>query len=436
MADSSGSSVPLQPAAEREDGNVESAANGMGAPHKEPKVNSKPASQRPRKPNYAKLHAQPLPVVTYPLPAFVPHNPLSLLRIAYLICSQYFKPPASHPSKRHVAYLSYETRSVHVTDPASVRALWEQGFFGKGSLSRSEPTWLDREKHRRGVESGQIKAEDYTNKRRQERREMKNERARKEREALEEQLRKEGKLADEATLESTVSENSATATLASGASVLDNGPDNLQSAEKSEKSANVSKELALDEPIQNEEHLQLSLEEAFFLTYGLGVLEVVAARTKKTVEPLQLFQLCRSLSYFPPSSALQVRPDDPFLLKYVVYHHFRSRGWVVRDGVKFSVDYMIYNRGPVFSHAEFAVHIVPSYSDPYWKDQEKKESNPWWWLHCVNRVQSQVLKTLVLVYVEVPPPIEGPVKDIGEYLGRYKVREFVLRRWVANRMRG
>jgi tRNA-splicing endonuclease subunit Sen2 len=27
---------------------------------------------------------------------------------------------------------------------AAVRLLWERGFFGKGSLSRSEPTWRDR----------------------------------------------------------------------------------------------------------------------------------------------------------------------------------------------------------------------------------------------------------------------------------------------------
>ncbi|KAH7054384.1 tRNA-splicing endonuclease subunit SEN2 [Macrophomina phaseolina] len=416
MSDQVQSSTSMPSAVEHQNGVVDAAANGQGAQHK----NSKP--------NYAKLHAQPLPVVTYPLPAFVPHNPLSLLRIAYLICSQYFNPPTSHPPNRHVAYLSYETRSVHVTDPASVRALWEQGFFGKGSLSRSEPTWLDREKHRRGILSGQIKAEDYTNKRRQERREMKNERARKEREALEEQLRKEGKLVDE----SLPTQNS-TETLQSGESSIKTA--RSDGSALVEKTTVFSTDIAVDEPVQNEEHLQLSLEEAFFLTYGLGVLEVVAARTKKVVEPLQLFQLCRSLSYFPPSSALLVRPDDPFLLKYVVYHHYRSRGWVVRDGIKFSVDYMVYNRGPVFSHAEFAVHIVPSYSDPYWKDQEKKEQSPWWWLHCVNRVQSQVLKTLVLVYVEVPPPAEGPVKDIGAFLGKYKVREFVLKRWVANRMR-
>lgn len=36
------------------------------------------------------------------------------------------------------------TGSVWVTDPASVLALWTRGNFGKGSLSRSEPTYLKR----------------------------------------------------------------------------------------------------------------------------------------------------------------------------------------------------------------------------------------------------------------------------------------------------
>lgn len=36
------------------------------------------------------------------------------------------------------------TGSVWVTDPAGVLALWTRGNFGKGSLSRSEPTYLKR----------------------------------------------------------------------------------------------------------------------------------------------------------------------------------------------------------------------------------------------------------------------------------------------------
>ena len=143
-------------------------------------------------------------------------------------------------------------------------------------------------------------------------------------------------------------------------------------------------------------------------------------------------------------------PDDQFLLNYVAYHHFRSLGWVVRPGIKFSVDYLLYNRGPVFSHAEFAVIIIPAYSDRYWNtpggrgQRRIEEQKDWWWLHCINRVQSQVKKTLVLCYIEIPSPLgldldlnlyaEGPL-DVGKLLRRYKVREFVVRRWQANRSR-
>ena len=108
---------------------------------------------------------------------------------------------------------------------------------------------------------------------------MKNERARKEREALEEQLRKEGKLVDESTLASAAQESSAAATLASETPGQDNASDSLTSAEKS---ANALKELALDEPVQNEEHLQLSLEED-----GLETLEALPMSLATLPEPLR-----------------------------------------------------------------------------------------------------------------------------------------------------
>ncbi|KAF2143770.1 uncharacterized protein K452DRAFT_161974 [Aplosporella prunicola CBS 121167] len=428
------------------------------------KQDAKPTVQRARRPNYAKIHAQPLPVVVHPLPAFVPHNPLSLLRVAWIIISQYFAPPASHPPARHIGYWSAETRSIHVTDPASVRALWEQGFFGKGSLSRSEPTWLDREQQRKGVLSGRIAAEDYTQVRRKERKEYKNERARKEREALEEQLRREGKLVDAAGRDAAASaaakrqdalETQAPAGTTEGgdgeavAPSTEEAVAQQQQQEKEEEENMADDELLADAPIANQEHLQLTLEEAFFLHYGLGVLDIVDPSTNTSLNTFSLLRLCRTHSYFPPlNPTAPLRPDDPFLLKYAAYQHFRSRGWVARDGVKFAVDLMLYNRGPVFSHAEFAAVVLPAYSHAYWRQQQRgeegregrtrKEQSPWWWLHCVNRVQAQVLKSLVLVYVEVPPPMEGEgeVQDVGALLRRYKVREFVLRRWVPNRMRG
>jgi tRNA-splicing endonuclease subunit Sen2 len=133
------------------------------------------------------------------------------------------------------------------------------------------------------------------------------------------------------------------------------------------------------------------------------------------------------------------------MLSYVAYHHFRSLGWVVRAGTKFGVDFLLYNRGPVFSHAEFAIMIMPSYSHKFWQTEEGKrsrriqEQKDWWWLHCVNRVQSQVKKSLVLCYVEIPPPVrdeKAGSTDVATLLKGYKVREFVIRRWLMNRSRG
>lgn len=192
----------------------------------------------------------------------------------------------------------------------------------------------------------------------------------------------------------------------------------------------------------------MTAEEAFFLVYALGVLEIRDPVIAQPIPTTRLFSMCRSYSYFPPQPSCNLVPDDPFLLSYVVYHHFRSLGWVVRPGIKFGVDHLLYNRGPVFAHAEFAVIILPSYTDAYWDStaelqaKTKKSKKSWWWLHCVNRVQAQVKKTLVLAYVEVPAPVndeegiineDGDVVDIGRFLKRYLVRELVLKRWTLNR---
>lgn len=142
------------------------------------------------RPNYNHIHAHPLPLFINPLPTLVPHNPLSLLHIAYLYASQWIMPPSSHPEPRIRSYYSLHTNSVHVTDHSCIQFLWSHGFFGKGSLSRSEPTWLDREKKRLGLLAADT-SEEHTAARREERKRFKIERARKEREAIDEKLMEE-----------------------------------------------------------------------------------------------------------------------------------------------------------------------------------------------------------------------------------------------------
>jgi tRNA-splicing endonuclease subunit Sen2 len=524
--------------------------------------NGVPPPPRPRTPSKAqqlsKLYSLPAPLRTFPLPNFIPHNPISLFHILYAWVSQTIHPPSSHPETPYQGWFSKETRSVHVTDPKAIRALWEQGFYGKGSLSRSEPSWLDREKRRKGIVADQT-SEETTRKRRAERQQIKWERARKEREAIDQKLLEErgsvpasealmanGKphieeipyVAPAGPLEILAPPNSSVdltsiekgpctketltdekvQTITNGSTsgmIMDlptkktgflieevsetilpdrfspsngngsvnghaqhNGSVNsvsyangsaspkqtkgqkcvrfspkveqttfLQSEPPSPELAATSLAKVEDPPvvIQDREHLQLTMEEAFFLSYGLGVLTVSDQNAKMPMPTKDLLSLFRQYSHFPPQETLHISPDDPFMISYAVYHHFRSLGWVVRGGTKFSVDYLLYNRGPVFTHAEFAILIFPSYSDPSWSADASKieyvtkmEKRRWSWLHCISRVNSQVKKTLVLVYVDIPPPGEAYLDDstgIDGLLKLYRIREFVLKRWLSNRSR-
>ncbi|KAF2649742.1 hypothetical protein K491DRAFT_171691 [Lophiostoma macrostomum CBS 122681] len=447
----------------------------------------KPRTTRPKRPNYAQIHSKPLPIETHPLPAFIPHNPLSIVRIAIALISHSVWPPQV---KRivHKAYFSTETHSVHVTDPASIRALWEQGFFGTGSLSRTEPRWLDQEKRKRGIVAMQT-SEEVTRQRRAERRQFKLERARVEREAIEQQrLLEESQTAAHQDLDKFSFQNVSVHGTSETNGLreidpLEPSPQSVQAVLEDPPSDSKAQGLP-DEVVTrivDQEHLQLSLEEAFFLSFSLGALEVCKDQT--TLPVYYLFRLYSAFSKFPIaenterhlhnlfryrqwhnaginptgdftgslefSDVSSITPDNTFVYKYIVYHHFRSLGWIVRTGVKFGVDYLLYNRGPAFSHAEFGVMIVPTYSSPYWSETPErqveckaKEHRDWWWLHRINRVQAQVHKTLMLVYVKIPPPWDFDHRNasfeinMGEVLKSYKVQEFIFSRWTPNRHRG
>ncbi len=452
-----------------------------------PNAAAKPSIQRPKetpsapRPSLGIVYAKPLPLNTYPLPPLVPHNPISILHIALTYIYQIVVPPSSHPIVPYKAYWSPETRSVHVTDEKAIRALWENGFFGKGSLSRSEPSWLDREKRKRGLLVNET-SEEVTKQRREERKRFKKERARKEREAIEEKLKEEKRSEEHdgtatptarakyegvnggpvqslaESIEALVMQEPEDPPTPAPIITQNNGP-TLKQPLNGYTQPTLTNPDSTNSSIQNQEHLQLTPSEAFFLTYALGILSIYPSPFPDASSPLSpshLLHLFRSSSYTPPTTS-SLRPDDPFLLSYVTYHHFRSLGWVVRPGLKFGVDWLLYLRGPVFSHAEFAVIVLPAYTDAYWreieevsKDTERREKRSWWWVHCVNRVQSQVRKTLVVAWVEVPgmeevekisqgrnekEDIEGEVVDIGRLLRLYKVREMTLKRWIPNRER-
>lgn len=469
---------------------------------------AKPIKPRTKRPNYNHIHRNLLPIEIHPLPVLIPHNPLSV--VAYLLSylTQVLYPP-TQPT--YNGYFSSATSSIHITDNETIRKLWEMGFFGRGNLSRSEPTWLENQKKQGAT------AEENTAKRREERRQAKLERARKEQEEIERRLNEEmrsgtngnilkNNATDVSDIGSVLNSDVSTPTGAprntsdgdlrvqtndfeewkkaieanglptpppTSTSSEESNPLDVRPAKQLQRTKTVrfsptieAREFDLSSPIispikspgsspaelsapkestvvDNQEHLNISLEEAFFLSYGLGSLNVYCDESETILPPSSLLSLFRRHSYHPPRSlSVSAEPDDPFMLSYAAYHHYRAAGWVVRSGIKFGTDYLLYNRGPAFSHAEFAVTILPSYSHPYWQSTKghreyvaEKTKKTWWWLHGVNRVQAQVHKQLVICYVDVPPPLKKSDADIGFEFSRYKVRDVAIKRWTPNRTR-
>lgn len=304
------------------------------------------------------------------------------------------------------------TNSVWMYDKGEAMRLWTHGFFGKGSLSRSEPTWAARKQAEVAArERGELTAEQMTQRRREERKLLKIERARA-------AVRAGIQLPDGITALGGELKDEDKA-LESTAGGLWRGDEDMPAMEAGVSrikglkyfSDEIQKKVTdVDENDEDDiditnwdliEHFQLTMIEAFFLAGMLGCLDVYDANDQplslQTLYQLCLASTCR-LQQRPLDMPKLARPDNPFLLSYIVYHHFRSLGWVVKSGTKFCVDFLLYKRGPVFSHAEFSVIVVPEYDDeqdlatspfpPHYNQGEKS----WVWFSMMNRVNTQVQK--------------------------------------------
>lgn len=276
-----------------------------------PATPTPPAPPRFKKPNYNVLHALPLPLTTIPLPPLIPNNPLSLLHI---IVAYLFPGPTSHPSPLHLGTFHASTRAIHVTSQDTIKAFWNHGFFGKGSLSRSEPTWVIRRRRALGVigpDEG-LTAEENTERRRMERKEFKRERARVERERREKQLVEEGKMTKETDGNEEEQATSATAKSITFATV-EPPSSRRRSLEKS----------VVD--VEDLEHLQLTLEEAFFLAFGLGVLEIKDSETNVCLGEIYIVPFI-VLTFAGKNTTKGFAFVIPYLLLFSTTH-FRSPAW-------------------------------------------------------------------------------------------------------------
>ncbi|XP_030040380.1 tRNA-splicing endonuclease subunit SEN2 [Manduca sexta] len=150
--------------------------------------------------------------------------------------------------------------------------------------------------------------------------------------------------------------------------------------------------------IKIREKLILSLEEAFFLTYGLGCLKVVNNNNILNIEDCW---------------ALFTTTDKRFIPKYVVYHYFRSKGYIVKPGIKFGGDYLLYKDGPGINHADYIVVV-----------KHENIHNDWTSVLGHVRMANSTVKEVLIA--EVTKSCES-IK-LPEELSSYSVREILLTR--------
>ncbi|XP_071447517.1 uncharacterized protein Tsen2 [Hetaerina americana] len=150
--------------------------------------------------------------------------------------------------------------------------------------------------------------------------------------------------------------------------------------------------------------------------------KMLSSKYQRPMSILELWNAFRSSRASIPSSTV------PFEISYAVYHHFRSKRWVVKPGIRFGGDFLLYKDGPPFYHASYLVVI-----DSFDADGESKFD--WKMLSGMNRLTENIAKDLMLCRVEWPSTMTEGELQSPECLSGVVVQEVLVRRWVSIRER-
>lgn len=174
--------------------------------------------------------------------------------------------------------------------------------------------------------------------------------------------------------------------------------------------------------LQNEK-IQIMPEEAFYLAF-VGLLSVHQNDCNLSIP--DLFQVLSSRTRLFTTDP---NPKLTFLIKFSVYCFFKRHGYVIKNGIKFGTDYLLYEYGPSIDHALSAVSIVSidakSSLDITWRNVIKS-----------SRVCNKSGKKFRLVVVQVPENVCESLKsmeckqDIIDAINLLKISTFQIERWI------
>lgn len=102
------------------------------------------ASTKPKQFNYYHLYSSLLPLIPNP--------------ITYTIPNPFLKSSLAISPRQIEAIYDEITKTIWVQSEQDMITLWRKGFFGKGALSRSEPSWKRRVENKLIEANGGVKS--------------------------------------------------------------------------------------------------------------------------------------------------------------------------------------------------------------------------------------------------------------------------------------
>ncbi|XP_030751907.1 tRNA-splicing endonuclease subunit Sen2 isoform X1 [Sitophilus oryzae] len=153
------------------------------------------------------------------------------------------------------------------------------------------------------------------------------------------------------------------------------------------------------------EKVWLSLEEAFFLSSVIKCLSVTYKNEYLNID--QMWDLFSKLQH-------------NFIRNYLVYYYYRSKNWVVKPGIKFGGDFLLYKQGPSYYHASYIILLESI--DKTEADRNFDSVS----LLGLNRLCESTAKELIICRVKLPKEVTY------NNLENIDIQEILVQRWIPS----
>lgn len=164
------------------------------------------------------------------------------------------------------------------------------------------------------------------------------------------------------------------------------------------------------------EILQLSLVEALFLHHDLQCLNIDMKGQVKSEDHIAMWDTFSNSNKY-------------FIQDYTIYYHFRVKNWVVKPGIKFGGDFILYKDGPAFTHASYVVLIEVLNEDLHREISETRRTMDFTYIVGLNRLCETAGKELLICQIIWPRSVSVSRPSDIKHLS---VNEVLLRRWLPN----